>query len=158
MSQFLVLGQIGDPTVGLPGGAGAELWYLKPTSYGQQVTSIGLVDSLARYDSDDYPILSPAGRTLLRRLFVTIAYKGACAIEVTPRIDFNTLLSAQAFTLPATAVRKTHVLDVVLARACSYVGVRLDVTSRNDRVEFLGLAAAHRPLAQAADYVAGSEA
>jgi len=157
MSQFLVLGQIGDPTAGLPGGAGAELWYLNPSSYGQQVTSIGLVDSLARYDSDDYPILSPAGRTILRRLFVTIAYKGAGGLTVTPRIDFNTFLAPQAFPLPAATARRTLVLDVVLARVCSYAGVRIDVTSRSDRIELLGLAATHKPLAQAADLVAGSE-
>lgn len=158
MSQFLVLGQIGDPSSALPGGAGSELWYLNPTSYGQQVASIGLADSLLLYDSDDYPILSPAGRTILRRLFVTIAYKGTCNLTVTPRIDFNTTLAPQAFALPAAATRQTRVLDVLTARACSYVGVRLGVASRSDRVEFLGLAAAHRPLAQAADYVAGSEA
>jgi len=157
MSQFLILGQIGDPSAGLPGGAGSELWYLNPSSYGQQVSSIGLIDSLGRYDSDDYPLLSPAGRTLLRRIFVTIAYKGTCAVSVTPRIDFNTMLPAQVFPLPAAATRQIRVLDVVVARACSYAGVRLDVTSRNDRVEFLGLAAAHKPLAQAADFVAGSE-
>ncbi len=157
MSQFLVLGQIGDPASGLPGGAGSELWYLSPDSYGQQVASIGLADSLLRYDSDDYPILTPAGRTLLRRLFLTIAYTGTCVLNVRPRIDFNTLLAVQSFTPPAATTRVVRVLDIVAARACSYAGVRADITSRNGRVELLGLACAHRPLAQAADSVAGSE-
>lgn len=156
MSQFLVLGQIGDPTAALPGGAGAELWYLSQDSYGQQVASIGGADSLMRVDTDDYSILTPTGRTLLRRLYVTVAFQGTCVLAVTPRIDFNTLLTAQEFALGPSVTRQIRVLDVFVARVCSYVGIRLDLVTRNGRVELLGLGCAHKPLAPAADYVAGS--
>ncbi len=157
MSQFLVLGQIGDPTAALPGGAGSKLWYLSPDSYGQQVASTGGLDSLLRYDTDDYPVLGDAGRTLLRRLFVKIAYSvGAAVVKVTPRIDYNTLLTPKTFSVGAPMTRRFESLDVEVARVCSYVGARIEVLSRAGLVEILGLACAHKPLAQAADYVAGT--
>lgn len=158
MSQLLLAGQIGDPTTGLPGGAGSKLWVLNVASYGQQVASTGGSDSLLRYDSDDYPILGDAGRTVLRRLYVKVAYKGSCLLRLTPRIDVNTLLTARSFQLGPALVRQVKVLDVAVARVCSYAGVQFEVVTRNELVEILGIACAHKPLSQAADYVAGSEA
>lgn len=155
--QILLTGQIGDPTVGLPGGKGAKLYTLSVTSYGQQVASTGGSDSLFLYDSDDYPILGEGGRTLLRRLYVKVAYKGACLVRLTPRIDVNALLTPRSWSLADTLTRQVKVLDLAVARVCTFAGFRMQVITRTGLVELLGLACAHKPLAQAADYAAGTE-
>jgi hypothetical protein len=158
MPRLLLAGQIGDPTAALPGGAGAKLYVLNVDSYGQQVSSTGKADSLLRFESDDYPILGDGGRTLLRRIYVKIAYKGSCLLRVTPRVDVNTVLATQSWSLGPSLVRQVRVLDVKVARVCSFAGIRFDVVTRNQLVEIMGLACAHKPLSQAADFVAGTEA
>jgi len=159
MPEILVAGQVGDPTLGLPSGKGAKLFWLNPASFGQTTKSImGATDAKLRFESDDYPILSEAGRTILRRLFVRVAFRGSCILQVTPRIDFNEPLTPETWEFTSTTtVRVVRVLDTKVARVCSYAGVRVDVLSRDGAVEILGLACAHKPLAQAADLVAGSE-
>lgn len=157
MPQLLLAGQIGDPSSALPAGAGAKLYVLNVDSYGQQVASTGGADSLLRYESDDYPILGDGGRTVLRRIHVKIAYKGSCLLRVTPRIDVNTLLTSRSWSLGPSLVRQVRVLDLEVARVCSFAGIRFDVVTRNQLVEIMGLAASHKPLSQTADYVAGSE-
>jgi hypothetical protein len=156
--QILLTGQIGDPTQGLPGGKGAKLFALSAGSYGQQVASTGGSDSLFLYDSDDYPILGEGGRTLLRRLYVKIAYKGTCLVRLTPRLDVNILLGPRSWQLGDALVRQVKVLDLAVARVCTFAGFRMQVITRTGQVELLGLACAHRPLTQSADFAAGSEA
>lgn len=154
-----MLGQIGDPTTGLPGGAGSELWYLSSDSYGNQVTSIGGDDSLLLLESDDYAVASPNGSAILRRLFVPVAWEfGAAVVKVTPIVDFNTRLTAQTFSLPAGATRQKATLDLAIARVCSWVSVRAEVLSRSGYVELLSpLSGAVKPLGVPATAVAGTE-
>lgn len=160
MAQYLIAGQIGDPTVVLPGGAGAKLWILSPLSFGGQVASTGGSDSLLRYDSDDYAITGDGGRTRARRLYVKVGFDGPCLVRFTPRIDFQTLLTGSSWTLTPLVVgqRTVKVIDLVIARVASYLGLQAEVVTRSGRFQVLGLSCAHQPLAGAATSVAGSEA
>lgn len=157
MAERLCLGEIGDPGAALPGGAGAQIFYLSEESYGQQVTSTGGEDSLFRLETDEYAIAGEHARTILRRIFVKVTWEqGPHGVDVTPLIDGGQPLPAESFTLEAVTRRTTKVLDVKVARVVSLVAVRVDVVARTGRVGVASLSCAHKPLAAPADYVAGT--
>jgi hypothetical protein len=154
MAEFLVAGQIGDPTIGLPGGKGAALYLLSEDSYGQQVASTGGDDSLAKIQTGDAAIVGRGGRGILRRIYVEVVWDdGNPVLRITPVVNFNELLEPQNFELPNTAVQKRRTLVYKSARPCSFVGVIVEVLSRQGLTEIGPVHAAVKPLTAASEFI-----
>lgn len=157
MPEFLLVGQIGDPTAALPGGAGAELYRLTDGVYGQQLTSIpGSSDQLMKIQTDDVPVAGKGARTRLRRIYVTVGWDdGAPVLQITPVIDRDTRLAAVQYALATTSTPKTAVLEYKLARVGTYLGCIVEVLSRSGLVEIGPIECAHQILESGAPTIAG---
>ncbi len=154
MPQFLMAGQIGDPTVALPGGAGSTLYLLSGDSYGQQVLSTGGDDSLASIKTDDVAIGKRGGRVMLRRIYTEVVWDdGNPVVRVTPTVNFSEVLEPQTFSLPNTAVTRRATLVYKAARVCTFVNVLLEVLARQGLLEFGPIEGAVVPLLGAAPLV-----
>jgi hypothetical protein len=154
VSEFLVAGQIGDPTLALPGGAGTAIYLLSEDSYGQQAQSTGGADSLARIQTGDIPVAGRGGRGILRRIYVEVVWDdGNPVLRITPVVNFNELLEPQNFELPNTAVQKRRTLVYKSARPCSFVGVIVEVLSRQGLTEVGPIHVAVRPLSGASEFI-----
>src|ERR1051325_1768195 len=121
MPELLVIGDGQDPTAGvIATGVGGNLFVYTEGSYGHQKQASGdiishpqLVDSFLRVDTDDYAIAGKTARVLVRRLFVTVVRdNGLVQWKITPRLDFQTYLAPQLFTVQAVTQRRTTVLAV----------------------------------------------
>jgi hypothetical protein len=153
MASFLCAGEIGDPTQGLPAGAGAKLYYLSPATYGNQPTSTGGADSLLYIRTDDVPMLSEGGRALARRLTVKFFYEGACTISVQPILDFIYPQAAKTMSYAQPLNRVVRDLTVPLAVAGTHHAALIQVLARVGAVGIMQVQAGGVPLAQVADFV-----
>jgi hypothetical protein len=157
MPEYLMVGQVGDPSVALPGGAGAELYRLSAGTYGQQLTSIpGSTDQLLKIQTDDVPVAGKGARTRYRRIYVTVSWDdGAPVLQITPVIDRDTMLAAVQYVLPTASTPKTRVLEYKIARVGTYIGCIVEVLSRSGLVEIGPIEIAHQVLEAGAPTVAG---
>src|SRR5258708_23774014 len=156
MPELFVLGDAQDPTAGvIQVGYGGNLFVYTDGSYGHQTDWAGdiishpaIKDSLLRVDTDDYAVAGKPAQVVARRLFITVVRDaGLVQWRITPRIDFQTLLAPQLFTVQATNARKVTVLKVKLARVCTYIGAKIEVYNRKGPARIVGIAVAYVPLA-----------
>jgi hypothetical protein len=140
---------VADGLDGSCSGAGGNLFALDPELFvAQDAVSCVARANPMRIDTDDYPVLEKAGLATLRRLYVTVERDREEAVwRITPRIDFNHLLTPQLFTLPPVTKRTTAVLRVVVHRICTYVGAKIEIVRARGPSRFVGFAIAFLPLA-----------
>ncbi len=151
MPETLLMGSIGDPTVPT---AGAKLWQLSVTSYGQQVASTGGSDSLLYLETDDIPLGGEAATVILRRLYIKEFHEGQAVYQVTPVADFSLVGTPQSYTRSQGAVRLWSDLNVYAAQYLTHLRAIVQVLSRTGRCGITQATAAVVPRAPAADVVA----
>ena len=151
MPETLLVGSIGDPTVPT---AGAKLWQLSGTSYGQQVSSTGGSDSLLYLETDDLPLAGEAATIILRRIYVKEFHDGQAVYQVTPVFDFTIVGTPQTYTRSQGVVRQFSDLNLYAAQYCTHVRAIVQLLSRTGRAGVMQATAAVVPRAPAADVVA----
>lgn len=144
MPELLALGQINNQTA--PSGAAGQVFYKAKNSYG---SSVGTNDVALVFECQDFAPAGPTGHVEARRLYVTIEYDNALTIQVTPITDFNNTQLGQTFTLAPPGFRKRTVIEVPMAKSCTYVRIQVSVLSRAGLFWVLGARVAFRPLSKA---------
>lgn len=153
MPELLCLGQIHDSSA--PSSAAAEVYYKSNNGYG---SSYGTNDVTMVFETQDFPPMGPIGRCIARRFHVTIEHGGAISVTITPITDFNDEQPSHSFTLNESDLgRRREVLDVPMAKACTYVRCKIEVTSRTGLFYLHGVRLAFRPLTESYEEVAGSD-
>lgn len=154
MAELLCLGQIDNAAS--PGAAAGKVYYKSLAGYG---SSVGTNDVKLVFETQDFAPMGPLGRCIARRLHVAIEYGGSVSIRVTPITDFQDSQASYQFDITAPSVgRNRKVLDVPMAKACTYVRCKVEVLSRSGLVWLHGVRLAHRPLATAYEQIAGKDA
>jgi hypothetical protein len=133
--ERLLLGQVGDPSQGLPAGAGSALWWLSEDSFGQQVGSTAGADSPLYIETDDVEF---GATVLLRRVRVPFAYTGAPVVRVTAVLDQNRAGGSWTVALPASAEEVQRPVVVRLLKRCHMLRLAIEVLSSTARIAFLG--------------------
>jgi hypothetical protein len=127
MPELLCVGQIDDATA--PAAAAGEVYYKSPNGYG---SSYGSNDVPLTFESQDFAPMGPIGKLVARRLYLTVEYGGSVVVRVTPITDFDQRQSSKTFSLAApVGGRKRDVLDVSMAKACTYLRCKVEVLSRD---------------------------
>ena len=129
MSETLLFGE-----VGIAGAIGAEIWYLAPDSFGQQDT--GGTDAFLRVETANYLPAGRGGEVTLRKIYVPLAYEGACQIRVTPIVNFATSLRPKTVWFAAPTKRTRKVIELQPAKGVvTQVRTKVQVISCTGRVE-----------------------
>lgn len=128
MAERLLLGQIDNAAT--PTSAAAEL-YILSESYGDSVgTDVPLL-----VETEEVALAGPVGTAIYRRIEQPVTYNAACAIQVTPIVDFVVVSTVTAVAYTAPTQRVVDYADGVLAQVGTTLRVRTEVTSRQGPVE-----------------------
>ena len=138
--SLLLLGQ--TDTAAAPASAGADLYVLS-SSYGNATGT----DQTLLVETQDQPVVGRVSRCLWRRVVIVFERAGACTIQVTPIANFTQEQAATSATFDSPATVTTDTLVVPVNVTCVYGRVRIEVTSRDGLVRFLGCDFKARPLA-----------
>ena len=154
MSEVLLFGEVG--VSGSPFGQGAEIWYLAADSFGNQNT--GGDDFPLRLETANYLPAGRGGEVNLRKIYVPIAYEGACTIRVTPIVNFSNALrpTTVSFALPTKRTRKVIEANVDEG-VVTQVRLKIEVVSTTGRVEFFTPDFATDPITEAGHVIAGAD-
>lgn len=152
MAELLCVGQIGADAI--PVSEAGKFYYKVATSYG---VPGGAIDPTLVFESQDFAPMGQVGRCIARRLYVAIEYAGSCTVRITPITDLNDSQPPTSFSLVAPSGRKRIVLEVPLAKPCTYVRCKFEVLARTGLVWLHGIRLAHLPLASNYEQVAGAD-
>lgn len=153
MAELLCLGQADNAAA--PASAAGEVYYKSQTGFGE---SYGSNDVALLFETQDFAPMGPIGKLVARRLHVTVEYGGAVAVRITPITDFGDEQSSTTISLSApVGGRARKVLDVPMAKACTYIRCRVEVLLREGLFWLHGVRLAYRPLTETYEEIAGSD-
>lgn len=138
MANLLLVGSVDNAAD--PAAAQAVL-YAYGTSYGlSEGTDVPLL-----IETTDLAPLGASGKTLFRRLQVPVQYVAACAVSVTPQVDYNTAEPLVVVTYPAPLTTAVTELSAALAVDGTTIGGIIQVTARAGPVRIGVPTALHQP-------------
>ena len=151
MAELVLLGQVDNATA--PVNGAAELYVLS-SGYGAPVGA----DALLLVETPDVAPAGSGGKVLWRRVLVPFERTAGCTIRVTPIADFGIVLNAHSESFDSPAEIAKSVVVVPVARTCTYLRVRIEVTERTGLVRVFSPTVLVKPVHAASPLVVSTSA